>query len=82
MPVESHGCWQRGEEIWLAAGKREHLARPAAAGAEQTHWSGQHTAVYEEPWLAKSAASFKNLLLNLLSPTDFGWPDAKPKSVC
>lgn len=59
VPVESHGCWQRGEEIWLAAGIREHLVRPAAAGEEQTHWNGQHTAVYEEPWLAKSAASFK-----------------------
>lgn len=47
------------EEIWLAAGIREHLAGLGAAGREKTHWSRQHTGVYEELWLAKSVASFK-----------------------
>lgn len=32
VPVESRGCWQRGEEIWPAAGIREHLTGPVAAG--------------------------------------------------
>lgn len=49
----------RVEEIWLAAGIREHLAGPGAAGREKTHWSRQHTGVYGELWLAKSVASFK-----------------------
>lgn len=49
----------RVEGIWLAAGIREHLAGPGAAGGEQTHWSRQHTGVYGELRLAKSVASFK-----------------------
>lgn len=49
----------RVEEIWLAAGIREHLAGPGAAGGEKTHWSRQRTGVYGELWLAKSLASFK-----------------------
>lgn len=32
--VEAHGCWQDGKEIWLAAGRREHLAGTGAAGAK------------------------------------------------
>lgn len=47
------------EEIWLAAGIREHLAGPGAAGGEQTHCGRQHTGVYGEMWQAKSVASFK-----------------------
>lgn len=47
------------EEIWLAAGIREHLAGPGAAGREQTHWCRQHRGMYGELWLAESVASFK-----------------------
>lgn len=59
VPVESHGCWQCGEKIWLAAGIREHLAGPVAAGGKSTQRSRQHTSVYGELRLAKSLTSFK-----------------------
>lgn len=66
-------------EIWLAAGIREHLAGPGAAGGEQTL---QQT-TYRRLWgnvAGKVSGIFRNLFLNLVSPKDFGRSEGLPKS--
>lgn len=63
------------EEIWLAAGIREHVAGPGAAGGEQTHIQALWGTV-----AGKVKGIFWNLYLILVSPVDLGWSKSKPKN--
>lgn len=82
VPVESHGCWQRGEEIWLAAGIREHLTGPRAAGRTQTHWSRQRRGHVQGTVAGKVSSIFLKSLLKSIKSNGFwvAWKKAKKLS--